>query len=85
MILSETIVFQYGVRAASELLAPFIFPTPFCENRYQKLAALAERCCFFCKFSASFLRNGVKYSIFSVLHKGFTAFAYRIRAPPSEI
>ena len=85
MILSETIAFQYGVRAAMKLLAPFIFPTPFCENRYQKIADLAERCCFICEFSPPFCHNGVKCCIFSVLYKNFTAFAYRIRAPPSEI
>lgn len=65
--------------------APLIFTTPFCENRYQKIAALAERCYFICEFSPPFCHNGVKCCIFSILHKGFTAFAYRIRAPPSEV
>ena len=74
-----------GRQIGKKLPALFFFSTPFCENRYQNIAVLAERCCYFRKFSASFYRNGVKYSIFSVLHKSFTAFAYRIRAPPSEV
>jgi len=65
--------------------APIIFPTPFCENRYQIIAALAERCCYFCKVSPFFGDNRVIFTKFSVLHKTFTAFAYRIRAPPSEV
>lgn len=73
------------VQTGNKQFAPQIISTPFCENRYQKIADLAERCCNFCKISASFFRNRVNYNIFSVLHKGFTAFAYRIRAPPSEV
>ena len=72
-------------QAISGLLAPLNFTTLFCENRYQKNAILAERCWFFCEFSPSFWgfrRNNVN---FSVLHKAFTAFAYRIRAPPSGV
>ena len=62
-----------------------IFSTPFCENRYQFLAGLAERCCYFCEISPLFCYTRGNYAIFSVLYKGFTAFAYSIRAPPSEV
>ena len=59
--------------------------TPFFENRYQKIAVLAERCCYFCEFSPQVYQNRADYFVFSVLHKAFTAFAYKIRAPPSEV
>ena len=65
--------------------APYFLPTPFCENRYRIIAVLAERCCYFCKVSPLFGDNRVVFTKFSVLHKGFTAFAYNIRAPPSEV
>jgi len=80
-----TIEKTFRAQAADQLFAPLFFPTPFCENRYQNLAALAERCRFICEFSPPFCCNGEKYCIFSILHKGFTVFAYTIRAPPSEI
>ena len=72
-------------QAFSGLLAPLNFTTPFCENRYQKLAALAERCCYFCDFIPLISENRAIFSIFSVLHRAVTAFAYSIRAPPSEV
>ena len=65
--------------------APVFLSTPFCENRYQYLADLAERCCYFCKVSPLFCDNRVVFAKISVLYKTFTAFAYRIRAPPSEV
>jgi hypothetical protein len=65
--------------------APFNFSTPLCKVRYQKEAGFVERCCFFCGFSASFYENRGNIRFFSVLHVDFTAFAYKIRAPPSEI
>ena len=65
--------------------APKNIPTPFCENRYRILAALAERCYYFCDFFLLFSNNRAIFSVIAVLHKAFTAFAYSIRAPPSEI
>lgn len=65
--------------------APYILPTPFCYNRYQIFAVLAERCCFFCVFLPLFCGFRFKTVKFSGLHKAFTVFAYRIRAPPSEV
>jgi len=65
--------------------APIIFSTPFPKNRYQKIATFWERCRSFCKKTPAFYKNSEEKSFFSVLHKGFTAFAYRIRAPPSEV
>lgn len=58
--------------------APKNIPTPFCENRYRILAALAERCCYFCEFLLSLCDNRLFLSIFSVLHKPFTAFVLNI-------
>ena len=65
--------------------APRFFPTPFCENRYQIIVFLAERCCYFCKVPPLFCDNRGVFAKISVLYKTFTAFAYRIRAPPSEV
>lgn len=73
------------VQTGNIQFAPQIISTPFCENRYQKLADLAERCCLFCGISTSFCRLSRKINKFYVLHKTFTAFAYRLRAPPSEV
>lgn len=67
------------------LLAPLNFTTPFCENRYQKIADLAEQRCLFCAISPPFRGFRRKIVKFYVLHNAFTAFAYRIRAPPSEV
>ena len=72
------------VQLGSGRSAPQNIPTPFCENRYRILVALAERCCYFCDFIPSASENRVIFCIFSVLYKAFTAFAYSIRAPPSE-
>ena len=81
-ILTQCICWVY---ATIMLFAPIFFSTSFCENRYHYLADLAERCCYFCKISPLFCYTRENYAIFSVLHKSFTAFAYRIRAPPSEV
>ena len=62
-----------------------IFSTPFCENRYQIMAVLTEQRRYSSKYFSFFSKNGEILVDFSVLHKGFTAFAYRIRAPPSEV
>ena len=67
------------------LLVPLNNTTPFCEIRYQKIAALAEWCFFFCKIFPKcngFTRNYIKSC---VLYGKVTAFAYTIRSPPSEI
>ena len=69
----------------AKILVPVIFSTPFPTTRYQIKADCGEWCCYFCKFSPPFCGNRDKYCNFSVLHKEFTAFAYRIRAPPSEV
>lgn len=67
------------------LPAPLNFPTPFPMFRYQKIGGYREWCCFFCeRFSRFCVRIG-NTKKFSVLYKPFTAFLYRIRAPPSEI
>ena len=79
------LTYGYGARADQERLVPHINSTPFCENRYQIIATLTERCCYFCKVSPLFGDNRVIFTKFSVLYKTFTAFAYRIRAPPSEV
>jgi hypothetical protein len=73
------------VQIGNNRSAPFLFTTPFHQSRYQKIVPLEEWCCFFCEIFPSFFHNGANYYIFSVLHKRFTAFAYRIRAPPSEV
>ena len=65
--------------------APQIFPTVFPKSRYQKIATFWEHCRSFCKKTPAFYKNREKKMFFSVWDKGFTAFAYRIRAPPSEV
>lgn len=72
-------------QAMQMLLAPFLLSTPFPTTRYQNKADCGEWCCYFCNNSPLICHNGVKYGFFSVLHKAFTAFAYRIRSPPSEV
>ena len=49
------------------------------------MAALAEWCCFFCKFSTRFRGFRRKSLNNRILLRKFTAFSYSIRAPPSEI
>jgi hypothetical protein len=73
------------VQIGTKQSAPNFFSTPFCENRYQIIAVLTERCHYFCKFIPVFSKDREILVDFSVLHKTFTAFAYRIRAPPSEV
>lgn len=79
------LTYGYGARADQERLVPHINSTPFCENRYQIIATLTERCRYFCDLSPVFGENRAILSKFYVLHNPFTAFAYRIRAPPSEV
>ena len=67
------------------LLVPLNNTTPFCENRYQKIAALAEWCLFFCKILPKCKGLTENYINSCVLYGKITAFAYTIRAPPSEI
>ncbi|MBQ6719238.1 MAG: hypothetical protein IJN20_02675 [Oscillospiraceae bacterium] len=76
---------QIRAQPIEKSAAPCIFSTSFCENRYQNLAALTERCCFFCKVFPQFPHKQGEIKNFSVLHNFFTAFAYSIRAPPSEV
>ena len=67
------------------LLVPLNNTTPFCENRYQKIAALAEWCFFFCDIFLKYKDLTQVYLISFVFYEKVTAFAYTIRAPPSEI
>jgi len=53
--------------------------------RYRKEAGYLEWCCYFWPRMRLFFVLREKKASFSDLHKDFTAFAYRIRAPPSEI
>ena len=69
----------------NELSAPLNFSTPFPITRYQRKADSGEWCCYFCNISSQYESSREIIAIFSVLHKSFTAFAYRIRAPPSEV
>ena len=59
--------------------------TPFCENRYHKIADLAEWCFFFCDIFLKYKDLTQVYLISFVFYEKVTAFAYTIRAPPSEI
>ncbi len=59
--------------------------TPFCENRYRIIAALAERCCYFCEKATVFYWIRCDFRVFSVLAKRIAAFLVRIRGPPSVI
>ena len=83
--LVKLLAYRYGAQANQERPVPQNNSTPFCENRYQIIVDLAERCRYFCGFSPEFGDKRNKLTNFSVLHKPFTAFAYRIRAPPSEV
>lgn len=73
------------VQVAYEPSAPLNFSTPFCENRYQKIAYLAEWCFFFCDIFPKYKDLIGVYINSCVLYGKVTAFAYTIRAPPSEI
>ena len=65
--------------------APKIFSTPLLWVRYRILARSEEsRRCFFYN-SLGNPKITEKTRKISVLHKAFTAFAYSIRAPPSEV
>ena len=69
----------------AKAFASLNFSTPFCENRYQKIAALAEWCFFFCTIFPKYKGLTREYIKSYVLYGKVTAFAYTIRAPPSEI
>ena len=56
------------VQLGSGRSAPQNIPTPFCENRYRNLVALAERCCYFCDFFPSISENRVIFSLFSLFY-----------------
>jgi len=73
------------VRAERFLLAPKFFPTPFLNIPYQKMGSIEEWCRSFWGNSPENTIEIGNFLYFSVLHKVFTAFAYRVRAPPSEI
>ena len=65
--------------------APQNYSTPLLWLRYQNLARLEERCRWFFYNSLPKLKIIEKTRKISILHKAFTAFAYSIRAPPSEV
>ena len=58
-----------GTTNIPSLVVPSFDSTPFCENRYQKTAVLAERCCFICKENAYFRIIRGNVLIFSVCLK----------------
>ena len=83
--LNKTLSWGVGVQEGDDLLAPQKNSTLFPKNRYQFIATFWEQCHLFCEKITNFFINQYNYVFFSVLHKAFTAFAYRIRAPPSEV
>ena len=74
-----------GVQKGDDLSVPQKFSTLFPKNRYQFLATFWEQCHLFCVKIDDFFINQSNILFFSVFYKDFTAFAYMIRAPPSEI
>ena len=83
--LVNLLIYRFGAQVNQERPVPQNCSTPFYENRYQIMVILTERCHYFCCFSPAFGNIRNELTNFSVLHKAFTAFAYRIRAPPSEV
>lgn len=77
--------FQKRAQAACGLSAPHIFSTPFLSVPYQKIGSIEEWCRNFWSDFPECAIESAKYMIFSILHRISPAFAYRIRAPPSEI
>ena len=77
--------FQKKVQKDYTISAPLFLSTPFCENRYHKIADLAEWCFFFCDIFLKYKDLTQVYLISFVFYEKVTAFAYTIRAPPSEI
>ena len=69
----------------AQALAPLFFTTLFPIIRYQIKPDAGESCWFFCELSLLFRGFRINNEKFSVLYKAFTALAYSIRAPPSEI
>ena len=72
-------------QVTAELLAPLFFTTVFRWIRCRLLSDLIESCRVILKkttFKHIIPKDSTKYLFF---YKAFTAFAYRIRAPPSEI
>ena len=73
------------VQVANEPSAPLNIATPFCENRYHKIAALAERCCFIWRKTTRFRGFCADNEKICILPKKEPALLARIRGPPSEI
>ena len=69
----------------AQALAPLFFATLFPIIRYQIQPDAGESCWFFCEFTPLFRGFRINNEKISILHKAFTAFAYMIRAPPSEV
>ncbi|MDO5545655.1 MAG: hypothetical protein Q4F81_07530 [Eubacteriales bacterium] len=72
-------------QTANQLLALFLFSTPLCKTRYQKIVDFAERCRFYRQKSQEFRIKNTVPSYFALLHKKSAAFLVNIRAPLSEI
>ena len=83
--LNNPLSWGVGVQIGDDLSAPPKISTLFPKNRYQFIATFWEQCHLFCGKITDFFINQCNSLFFSVLHKAFTAFAYRIRAPPSEV
>ena len=83
--LNKPLSWGVGVQKGDDLSVPQKFSTLFPKNCYQFIATFWEQCHLFCEKITDFFINQYNYVFFSVLHKAFTAFAYRIRAPPSEV
>ena len=80
------IIFSFRrAQVTTQLLALNLFATFCLWLRYQILARLEERCRQLFYISPQNLKRTDKDRIISVLNKTFTAFAYRIRAPPSKV
>ena len=85
-ILKRFIVSPFDWAQPDEIpAAPIFFSTPLLWLRYQNLARLEERCRWLFYNSLQNPKRTEKSRKISVLHKAFTVFAYRIRAPPSEV
>ena len=84
-IIKRFIIFLF-IWAQTDVLptAPLLFSTSLLWFRYQFLAKLEERCRFFFHNSLQSPVKSGKNKEFSVLHNAYTAFAYRIRAPPHQ-
>lgn len=73
------------VQTGKRRFAPLFFSTLLPKIRYQMEADFREQCRYFRKKIPMFCKKLGNTFVFSVLHKVFTIFAYKIRAPPFEV